>query len=218
MKESWRIRDCSMEEAFQSIYRCSQVATRVPFIFFAEKVCVENVLSREKIRQNLLSLRRKNRSRNPAVLLPDLLLVFGESLFSLTKNSEIHIDDEGLVRTGFCFVVLGGHDQLPHTLDECFWKLGLDETRYSQFCAPFLVVACLRLIHHIVKPQREFRRIRLPCQMACPVEFRQALRDVLLIVIVPMRLAVGSSQSMVPWRRIAGCTRFAPKCHPPRFS
>src|SRR6266446_6486793 len=44
MKESWRIRDCSMEEAFQPIYRFSQVATRVPFIFFAEKVCVENVL------------------------------------------------------------------------------------------------------------------------------------------------------------------------------
>ena len=109
MKESWRIRDCSMEEAFQPIYRCSQIATRVPFIFFAEKVCVENVLSREKIRQNLRSLRRKNRSRNPAVLLPDLLFVFGESLFSLTKNSEIHIDDEASSELGsasWCLVAM----------------------------------------------------------------------------------------------------------------
>src|SRR4030095_295885 len=82
-------------------------------------------------------------------------------------------------------------------------KPGIVEATCRQFRAPFLIVARSWIIHGVMKPERELHRRGLLREMPRLVEFSEALRNVLLIVIVPMRFRVSRYQPCIPHRRIA---------------
>ena len=65
------------------------------------------------------------------------------------------------------------------------------QTLRREGCASFLVVARLRIIHDVVKPQRQFDCDRLFRHVPGLVEFCEALGNVLLIMIMALRLGVG---------------------------
>jgi len=63
--------------------------------------------------------------------------------------------------------------------------------------ALFLIIARLGKIHGVVKPQREFHRLRLPGQMPRLVKFRQALGEMLLGMIMTLRFGMGPGEAII---------------------
>src|SRR5438876_7694924 len=103
-------------------------------------------------------------------------------------------------------MVLRRHHEFDDGLSEeaaqpCFLKTAL-----RQCGTLFLVVASPWVIHSIVKPQRELHCCRLPGQMSGLIELRQALRDVLLVVIMALWFGVSSRQSLIRSGRSGGGT------------
>ena len=76
------------------------------------------------------------------------------------------------------------------------------QTTRCEICTAFLVVTSTRIVNRIVKPNGEFDGIRLDGKMSNPVKLVQAIGDVLLVVIMPVRFGIHREEMVV---KSAGC-------------
>lgn len=186
------------KQTLQLTNRRFEIAPRLLLIFAMEPAGRIDLFPRKKVLQNLRTLRSKNDSRNPAVFLPNLGLIFQEAFLRLTENTEVHINDRRCVGVRTHFVTFCGHHELADPVSKSAWERRLSKTALRQRCAPLLIVAGPRVIDRVMKPECHFHRLRIAGQMPGAIQLSQTFGDVLLIVIVPMGFGVSRGQMSIP--------------------
>jgi hypothetical protein len=154
-------------------------------------------MSVEKPEENFASLFREYARRHPTVFLPNLFFVFGKAFARLSENAQVNIYEQCFIRRTRDVMLRRKHE-ISCSSSHILRRVDASEKILLQIGALFLVVAGARIVNSVMKTDRKFNKRRLLSPGSRSIEFTQAFRDVLLIVIIPMRLSIGTRQSIVP--------------------
>jgi hypothetical protein len=114
----------------------------------------------------------------------------------LPKNTQIDIHHKGRVAMQRSVMMFGGEHQLNYR--RRFPNSGAGHELPGEFSALFLVVSRARIVDRIVEPNGKLDRARFIRQVSHRIEFIKAIRNVLTIMIVPLRFRIESHESLIP--------------------
>src|SRR6185503_16408686 len=170
--------------------RAREVRACAGFVRLPHSLRAVDPLAPEELLEDLAPLAPKDDLRHPVVFGTHVALVLVEALRLRAEDREVHVDEHARVRTCGRRLMPRRHDQRCDSLPHRRVEPGAVSNRARPLRTAPLVVMPPRVVHRIVKPQRELD-LRGPLRLtANRVEHLEALLEMPLRVVAPMLLGV----------------------------